>query len=84
MRFEDGAGEDWQLFGSVCAEGVCLLCGAEVCDGEISFGYEANAVFRCGQYFEGSIGCVGGGLSGYEEGGETARFFTRTKGFFAR
>ena len=82
--FEDGAGKDEELFGSVCGEGTYLLCGAEVCGDEISFGYEANAVFRCGQYFEGGVGCVGGVLFGDEQGGETARFFARVKGFFTR
>ena len=45
MRFEDGAGEDGELFGSVCGESAYLLRCAEVCGGEISLGYEANTVF---------------------------------------
>ena len=66
--FKDGTGKDWQLFGSVCAKSAYLVRGAEVCGGEISFGYEANAVFRCGQYLEDRIGCVGSDLFGNYQG----------------
>ena len=84
MRFKDGSGKDWQLFGSVCAESAYLSRRTEVCGCQKSLGYEANAIFCRSQYLEDYIGCVGSDLFGNYQGSETARFFARTKGFFAR